>query len=132
MFSNLFLLGAALQSNVYLPHAQGGFLQPRFDHKCMINARESVFAGLEPEKWNLINKKHGCQTLEQTIWLWNHTSNKKVYFNEFVANVLHDTGLELAQVPRVPGTRRNSEHHLWHPRILRFLILTGTRRAHSM
>ena len=27
---------------------------------------------------------------------------------------------------------RNSEHHLWHPRILRFLILTGTRRAHSM
>ena len=47
---NLFLLGAALQSSVYLPHAQGGFLQPRFDHKCMINARESVFAGLEPEK----------------------------------------------------------------------------------
>jgi hypothetical protein len=42
------------------------------------------------------------------------------------------TGLELARVPRVPGTRRNSEHHLWHPRILRFLILTGTRRAHSM
>ena len=29
-----------------------------------------------------------------------------------------------------PG--RNSEHHLWHPRILRFLILTGTGRAHSM
>ena len=42
------------------------------------------------------------------------------------------TGLELARVPRVPGTRRNSEHHLWHPRILRFLILTGTPRAHSM
>ena len=30
------------------------------------------------------------------------------------------SGLELARVPRVPGTRRNSEHHLWHPRILRF------------
>ena len=29
----------------------------------------------------------------------------------------------------MPGTRRNSEYHLWHPRILRFLILTGTRRA---
>ena len=41
-------------------------------------------------------------------------------------------GLELARVPRVPGTRQNSEHHLWHPLILRFLILTGTRRAHSM
>ena len=24
-------------------------------------------------------------------------------------------GLELARVPRVPGTRRNSEHHLRHP-----------------
>ena len=42
------------------------------------------------------------------------------------------TGLELAWVPRVPGTRQNTEHHLWHLRILRFLILTGTRRAHSM
>ena len=41
-------------------------------------------------------------------------------------------GLELARVPRVPGTLRNSEHHLWHPRILWSLILTGTRRAHSM
>ena len=45
----------------------------------------------------------------------------------------HDkAGLELAQVPRVPGTRQNSVHHLWHPRILRFLILTGTRRVHYM
>ena len=34
------------------------------------------------------------------------------------------SGLELARVPQVPGTRRNSEHHLWHPQILRFLILT--------
>ena len=42
------------------------------------------------------------------------------------------TGLELARVPRVPGTRQNSEHHLWHLRILWFLILTGTRSAHSM
>ena len=41
-------------------------------------------------------------------------------------------GLELARVPRVPGTRQDSEHHLWHPLILRFLILTGTPRAHSM
>ena len=35
------------------------------------------------------------------------------------------SGLELARVPRVPGTHQNSEHHLWHPLILRFLILTG-------
>ena len=41
-------------------------------------------------------------------------------------------GLELARVPRVPGNRQNSKHHLWHPRILRFLIVTGTRRARSM
>ena len=41
-------------------------------------------------------------------------------------------GLELARVPRVPGTRRNSEHHLRHPLFLRFLLLTGTCRAHSM
>ena len=45
---------------------------------------------------------------------------------------VYSPGLELARVPRVPGTRQNPEHHLWHPRILRFLILTGTRRAHSM
>ena len=42
------------------------------------------------------------------------------------------SGLDLARVPRVPGTRRNSEHHHWHPRILRFLVLTGKRRDHSM
>ena len=51
---------------------------------------------------------------------------------EFGPKNLYISGLELARVPRVPGTRQNSEHHLWHPRILRFLILTGTRRAHSM
>ena len=38
----------------------------------------------------LINKRHGSRMLEQTIWLWNHTSHTKVYFNEFVANVLRD------------------------------------------
>ena len=45
---------------------------------------------------------------------------------------IYITGLELARVPRVPGTRQNSEHHLWHPLILRFLILTSTHGAHSM
>ena len=45
-----------------------------------------------------------------------------------VLDITH-TGLELA---RVPGTRRNSGHHFWHPRILSFLILIGTRRAHSI
>ena len=28
--------------------------------------------------------------VKQTIWPSNHTSHTKVYFNEFVANVLHD------------------------------------------
>ena len=28
--------------------------------------------------------------LLQTIWLWNHISHTKVYFNEFVANALRD------------------------------------------
>ena len=28
--------------------------------------------------------------VQQTIWLRNHTSHTKVYFNEFVANVLRD------------------------------------------
>ena len=43
-------------------------------------------------------------------------------------------GLELARMPRVNGTRRISEHHLRHLRILRFLILTGALRIrpHSM
>ena len=39
---------------------------------------------------NLINKKHGNWTLQQTIWLWNHTSHTKVYFNEFVSNAFRD------------------------------------------
>jgi hypothetical protein len=31
-----------------------------------------------------------CSILEQTIWPSNQTSHTKVYFNEFVANVLRD------------------------------------------
>ena len=38
----------------------------------------------------LINKRHGSQMLLQLIWLWNHRSQTKVYFNEFVANDLRD------------------------------------------
>ena len=30
----------------------------------------------------------GCSMVQQTIWPRNHTSHTKVYFNEFVANVL--------------------------------------------
>ena len=57
-----------------------------------------------------------------------HIKSVQVIF--VVDKVVCYSGLELARVPRVPGNRRNSEHHLWHPR--KFLILTGTRRAHSM
>ena len=39
---------------------------------------------------HLIDKRHGSQILPQTIWLGNHTSHTKVYFNEFVANVQRD------------------------------------------
>ena len=61
---------------------------------------------------------------------------KKIYMlSPFLSMILKvqvcTTGLELARVPRVPGTCRNSEHHLWHPRILKFLILTGTRGPQS-
>ena len=39
---------------------------------------------------HLINKRHGSRILQQTIWPWNHTSHKNIYFYEFVANVLFD------------------------------------------
>ena len=32
----------------------------------------------------------GCSMVQQSIWPRNYTSNKKFYFNEFVANVLQD------------------------------------------
>ena len=38
----------------------------------------------------LINMRHGSWTLLQTVWLWNHTSQAKFDFNEFVANALRD------------------------------------------
>ena len=31
-----------------------------------------------------------CTYYIYTIWLWNHTSHTKLYFNEFVANALRD------------------------------------------
>ena len=38
----------------------------------------------------LIIKGSSCLMLKQTIWPSNYTSHTKVYFNEFVANVVHD------------------------------------------
>ena len=32
----------------------------------------------------------GCSTVYYSIWPRNHTSHKKFYFNEFVANVMRD------------------------------------------
>ena len=37
-------------------------------------------------KENLINKRHGSQGLKQTASRQNHTSYRKVYYNEFVQN----------------------------------------------
>ena len=36
--------------------------------------------------------RHESRTLQQMIWLWNqpYIPQKKVYFNEFVANALRD------------------------------------------
>ena len=49
-------------------------------------------------------------------------TSKRLKFTHWdLTNEILHTGLELARVPRVPGTRRNSEHQLWHPWILRFL-----------
>ena len=39
---------------------------------------------------DLIDKRHGSQMLEQTIWLWNRTFHTNVHFNEFIANALCD------------------------------------------
>ena len=57
--------------------------------------------------------------LEQTIWLWNHTSYTKVYFNEFVANVLCDNmGMIIFWPPRfwrlLEAKNIVSLHTLWH------------------
>ena len=47
--------------------------------------------------------------LEQMIWLWNHTSHKKVYFNEFVANVLGILLLTSEVMEAVRGQKHLSE-----------------------
>ena len=39
---------------------------------------------------NILLIIEGCSILKQTIWPRNHTSHKKNYFYEFVANVLRD------------------------------------------
>ena len=48
--------------------------------------------------------------LEQTIWLWNHTSHTKVYFNEFFAKVLLDNmGMIIFDLQNIISRRT-----LWH------------------
>ena len=48
---------------------------------------KNIFRGL---RILLIRDIHGRRTLEQMIWLSNHASHTKVYFNEFVAKLLRD------------------------------------------
>jgi hypothetical protein len=72
------------------------------------------------EEWRVEKSKKSVNTEDGFLFCGGWNFSKSV------------TGLELAWVPRVPGTRRNSGHDLWHPQILSFLILTGTHRAHSM
>ena len=58
--------------------------------------------------------------LEQTIWLWNHTSHTKVYFNEFVPNVLRDNmgmiifDLQVFEGFEMPKASYVSGCTLWH------------------
>ena len=43
----------------------------------------------------------GCSILKQTIWPRNHTSHRKIYFYEFVANVLcDDIGILIFEIHR--------------------------------
>ena len=57
-----------------------------------INISKPRFKSYDP--WDMTNWPaislifDKCSILKQTIWPWNHTSHTKVYFNEFVANVL--------------------------------------------
>ena len=56
----------------------------------------------EKNKIKLINKRHGSRILKLTASRPNHTSYRKVWTNEFVANVLHDN----------MGSKKNSASNL--------------------
>ena len=74
------------------------FIEINFCVGCMVSQPNCLFQ--HSTTMSLINKIHiiftcnpiifECSILKQTIWPWNHTSYTKVYFNEFVANVLGD------------------------------------------
>ena len=77
-------------------------------------------------KWPIL--QGNIKREKDTIVYYNFTRFITVPL-EFEIWVGNTAGLELARVPRVLGTRQNSEHHLWHPRILRLLILTRVPRV---
>jgi hypothetical protein len=84
-----------------------------------------------PNTWNFVFSSNPCTR----VYKFCFSSNPCTRVQEiliFLQIHVPQSGLELARVPRVPGIRRNSKRHLGHPRILRFLILTGTRRFHSI
>ena len=74
----------------------------------------------------LINKRHGSLTLEQTIWLWNHTSHSKFYFNEFVANAFRDNIGMTSEVVEVSLFALWQEQKCWHRNLLCiWFLVTG-------
>ena len=68
---------------------------------------------IQGHRWYLlINKRHGGLMLEQTIWLWNHTSHTKVHFNEFVANAYEV--LEAVRGQKDPSEAKNGMEELMY------------------
>ena len=65
--------------------------------------------------YSVINKRHGSETLLQTISLSIHTSQTKVDFNEFVANVLRgidNMGMIIFDLPGCGGCQRPKTQYL--------------------
>ena len=90
-----------LQSTHQLIQLQGAINLVRFnlhkfkygsyniDFEANFQKLENPFLRLRSGHWLILLIIKECSMLEQTIWPSNHTSNTKVYINEFVANVLH-------------------------------------------
>ena len=85
--------------------------------------------GLKKSFWFCLTFKEN-ETILQKMFQFHHWIRFLIFLLKEWQTII--SGLELARVTRVPGTGQNSEHHLRHSRILRFLILTGTCRDHSM
>ena len=71
-----------------------------------------LYSSLFLDRLNLIKKRHGSQMLIKKIWLLNHTSHTKVYFNEFVANILHDNMGMIILTSEIVEAGKGQKHHI--------------------